>query len=287
MSLFSPPDLGNLPLANQLILITRAATQASEFSQMLAAQGAIVREMPTLEIGAPSSWVLLDQAIVSLPRFQWLILTSVNGVEAFFQRLAAIGNSDPQAAATAQAYLAQLKIAVVGQKTADCLGNYGYAPTFMPDQFVADALIEQFPDPLDHCQILFPRVESGGRDVLIQTFRDKGATIEAVPAYESRCPSQISPEALGLLQSQSVRVITFASSKTVVYFCKLLQQAVGEDWLRTIAGVIIASIGPQTSQTCREYFGRVDVEASQYTLEGLTEAIVAHITHIGGYQHSL
>jgi uroporphyrinogen III methyltransferase/synthase len=281
MSLFSSADLGNLPLANQLILITRAAAQSSGFSQMLAAQGAIVREMPTLEIGAPSSWVFLDQAIVSLPRFQWLILTSVNGVEAFFQRLEAIGNTDPQAVAPAQAYLPQLKIAVVGQKTADCLQNYGYTPTFMPDQFVADALVEQFPDPFDRCQILFPRVESGGRDVLVQAFRDKGATIEAVPAYESRCPSHISPEALALIQSQSVQVITFASSKTVVYFCKLLQQALGEAWSQTIAGVVIASIGPQTSHTCREYFGRVDVEAQEYTLDGLTEAIVAYMGQVG------
>ena len=266
----------HLPLAHRLILVTRNASQSPTFSTMLQAQGAIVREMPTLEIGAPSSWEPLDQAIVALPRFQWLILTSVNGVEAFFQRLQVLQNQALPGLAEAAAHLSRLKIAAVGQKTADRLQEYGYAPAFVPTEFVADALVSQFPDPLSRVQILFPRVESGGRDVLVQAFREQGATIVEVPAYESRCPAAIATEALTLIESGAVHVVTFASSKTVLHFCQLLHQALGDSWRDALGGVALASIGPQTSQTCRERLGRVEIEAEEYTLEGLTEAIVAY-----------
>jgi uroporphyrinogen-III synthase len=263
-------------LANHLVLVTRAATQSASFSQALEAWGARVQEMPTLEIGPPSSWQALDEAIEALPNFQWLILTSANGVDAFFQRLEHLQQRNPPAGQRAQAHLPHLKIAVVGQKTADHLTQYGMTPTFMPTQFVADALATEFPEPLERCTLLFPRVESGGRDVLVQAFRTQGAEITEVAAYESRCPDRMDAAALAAIESGDVSVITFASSKTVVHFAQLLEQAFGNTWQDRISTAAIASIGPQTSKTCRDIFGRVDIEAQVYTLEGLTEAIVSY-----------
>ncbi len=249
------------PLTGKTILVTRSAGQSTQFRQMLQQEGARVIEMPTLEIGPPSSWEELDNAILHLSDFSWLILTSANGVDYFFERLQVQGK-DSRAKAG-------VKIAVVGKKTAASLQQRGLKPDFIPPEFVADALVAHFPEKLECKKVLFPRVESGGRQVLVQELTAKGAEVVEVPAYESRCPEKISPSALDALQRQAVDVITFASSKTVKNFCKLIAAADGV----YLNKVCIASIGPQTSQTCHQLLGRVDAEALEYTLEGLKEAI--------------
>jgi uroporphyrinogen III methyltransferase/synthase len=251
-------------LVGKTVMVTRAAAQASSFVQQLAEHGARVMEMPTLEIGAPSSWEALDRAIAQINQFHWLILTSTNGVDYFFERYRfQYGAIAPVSA----------KIAVVGEKTAQRLQQLGMTPQFIPPNFIADALVEHFPEPLTGCRVLFPRVESGGREVLVKELTQRGAIVTEVPAYESRCPATIAPEALTALQSGQVDVITFASSKTVQHCCQLLQQVdpMGLSWLDAVA---IASIGPQTSKTCRELLQRVDIEAVEYTLTGLLAAIL-------------
>lgn len=257
------------PLAGKTILVTRSAGQSSEFTDLLGQQGATVVEMPALEIREPSSWAALDGAIAALPTFDWLILTSANGVTYFLQRLQALG-CDRQA-------LAGVKIAVVGKKTARLLEQAGVVPDFIPPDFVADALVEHFPEPVAGLNILFPRVESGGREILVKALGDAGATVQEVPAYESGCPRVPDPQALAALQSRAVQMVTFASSKTVHHFCDLLHQGLGPDWATYLTDVGIASIGPQTSETCWERLGRVDIEAKEYTLEGLTQAIVTWV----------
>lgn len=264
----------DLPLTGKTILVTRAVAQSTAFRQSLISAGATVIDMPALEIGPPSSWEGLDTAIASLDRFDWLILTSANGVTGFLERLFQAG-LDTRA-------LASLKIAVVGRKTAKTLEKQGLKADYIPPDFVADALVEHFPDGdrLAGQTLLFPRVESGGRDVLVKQLTAKGATVAEVAAYQSRCPEEIDPKALYALQAQAVDVVTFASSKTVRYFYQLVQQALKdsdaetlEQWLNPL---IIASIGPQTSLTCQELLGRVDIEAQEYTLDGLTQSIVSH-----------
>lgn len=252
-----------LPLTGTTILVTRAAGQSSEFCQLLQQQGAVVIEMPALAITPPSSWFALDEAIANLHTFNWLILTSTNGVDYFFSRLQDKGKSSQ--------ILAAIKIAVVGKKTAASLAEYGVSPDFIPPNFVADSLVEHFPEQLPNQKILFPRVETGGREVLVQELTAKGAEVVEVPAYQSGCPSAIAPEVLQALHQQTVDIITFASSKTVQYFYQLVKDKLPLDKLQKVT---IASIGPQTSKTCQQLLGRVDVEATEYTLGGLTEAIV-------------
>lgn len=154
VNLRNMPPSYHLRLQGKTVLITRAAEQSSQFSSMLQQQGAKTLEMPALEILPPSSWHELDQAIESLSSFNWLILTSANGVKFFFQRLQALGK-DVRA-------LAGIKIAVVGKKTASFLQKYSLNPDFIPPNFVADSLVENFPDSLSNKKILFPRVETGG-----------------------------------------------------------------------------------------------------------------------------
>jgi len=252
-----------LPLTGTTILVTRAAGQSSDFCQLLQHKGAVVIEMPALEITPPSSWFALDEAIANLHTFNWLILTSTNGVDYFFSRLQDKGKSSQ--------VLEKVKIAVVGKKTAGSLAEYGLSPNFIPPDFVADSLVEHFPEQLPNQKILFPRVETGGREVLVQELTAKGAKVIEVPAYQSGCPSSIAPEVLQALQQQTIDIITFASSKTVQYFYQLIKDKLPLDKLQRIT---IASIGPQTSKTCQQLLGKVDVEATEYTLGGLTEVIV-------------
>jgi uroporphyrinogen III methyltransferase/synthase len=123
-------------------------------------------------------------------------------------------------------------------------------------------------------------VETGGRDVLVNELIAEGAQVTEVAAYQSSCPPQMAPAALDALQKQTVDVLTFASSKTVKHFFQLLETSLPTadqefpTTQSTLQNVCIASIGPQTSITCRQLLGRVDVEALEYTLEGLTQAIV-------------
>ncbi|BAU40461.1 uroporphyrinogen-III C-methyltransferase [Leptolyngbya sp. O-77] len=270
LQIHSPADQPMpLPLSGKTVIVTRAAGQSSSFTQLLQAQGATVLEMPTLEIGPPSSWDALDGAIAHLPKFHWLILTSTNGVDAFFQRLFA-QNQDSRS-------LNGIKIAVVGQKTAAQLQHYGIQPDFIPPDFVADALVEHFPEPLQGLNILFPRVETGGRDVLVQAFTHSGAAVVEVPAYESGCAKAIAAEVQHAFQNQNVDIITFASSKTVHCFKQLFTafcQTLDTNPSLLSSSICLASIGPQTSQACQAAFGRVDIEAEEYTLEGLTQALV-------------
>ncbi len=259
-----------LPLKGKTILVTRAAEQSSHFSHLLQQQGARVIEIPALEICPPSSWQALDQAITHLGDFHWLILTSANGVEYFCDRLTTLGK-DMRA-------LGAIKIAVVGKKTAATLKQYHLQPDFIPPDFVADSLVENFPESLLGKKVLFPRVETGGREVLVKELSHQGAEVVEVPAYQSACPDRIDSEAWDALQKEDVDIVTFASSKTVQNFYQLIKQALNNHLESTpqvlLEKVCLASIGPQTSKTCQELFGRVDVEAEQYTLEGLTNAII-------------
>jgi uroporphyrinogen III methyltransferase/synthase len=272
--LISPPEantaddraLTTSPLAQKTILITRAAGQSSQFAELLTAQGARVIEMPALEIRPPSTWEPLDQAIAALPTFHWLLLTSANAVNFFLQRLL-YHQQDSRA-------LANLKIAVVGKKTAAVLKQWGLQPDFIPPDFVADSLVSHFPGPVEGKRLLFPRVESGGRDMLVREFSRTGADVVEVAAYESGCPLEPDAAAIAALQNRRVDVITFASSKTVEHTAQLLDQALGTDWRPILETVAMASIGPKTSEACAKRFGRVDIEPAEYTLEGLTQAII-------------
>jgi len=267
-----PINLQPVPqtLAGKTILVTRSAGQSSQFTRLLQEEGAEVIEMPALVITPPSSWVQLDNAIANLYEYDWLILTSANGVDYFFERLYQQGRN--------LRALASIKIAVVGKKTAASLKAQGLTANYIPPDYVADSLVENFPEPLEGRTVLFPRVESGGRDVLVKQLTARGAEVTEVAAYESGCPDAIAPDALEALQQQRVDVITFASSKTVKHFYQLLERSLPESTLSQLENVCIASIGPQTSMTCRQLLGRVDIEPEEYTLEGLTQAIVLWAT---------
>ncbi|MCS7291907.1 MAG: uroporphyrinogen-III C-methyltransferase [Gloeomargarita sp. SKYBB_i_bin120] len=255
-----------LPLAGKNILVTRAADSGSELTDRLQRLGAQVVSLPTLVVTPPPDWTPLDQALHQLATFDWLILTSANAVDFFLARLWEQGY-DWRA-------LAHLKIAVVGEKTATYLQSKGLRADVVPKEFVADALLDEFPKDCTGMRVLFPRVASGGRQVLTEGLQARGAHVTEVAAYETVCPRDIPPYIYGYLRQGHIHVLTFTSSKTVAHFCQLLEQAAPGTWQTWIAHSLIASIGPQTSRTCERYFQRVDIQAQEYTLDGLVKAII-------------
>ena len=174
-----------------------------------------------------------------------------------------------------------LKIAAVGQKTSKKLGEYGLKPDFIPPKFISDSLVEHFPekDTLTGTQILYPCLQDERRELLITELTKLGATVVDVPAYQSACPESIPSDALEALK-QGVDVVTFASPKTARCFYKLLesyQTELGVSPHETLHKTTIASIGPLTSETCKQVFGRVDIQPEEYTLTGLTSEILSSV----------
>lgn len=255
------------PLAGWSIVVTRAQDQLGEARQLLQNEGAEVLDLPALVIGPPDQWDQLDEALADLANFHWIIFSSANGVASVEARLQRLGQSLSKRPKG-------LKIAAVGRKTAKQLESFGATTDFVPPDFVADSLIEDFPVSGYGMRMLMPRVQSGGRTILADAFREAGARIIEVPAYQSSCPESM-PSATALAMSQGqVNVMTFCSGKTASHTAKLLLGQFGENWLDYLSPIKLISIGPQTSTSCYKHFGRMDYEANPHDLEGLVKACI-------------
>ena len=256
------------PLLGTTVVITRSREQQSEGRRLLESLGARVLDLPALEIGPPDSWAPLDDALADLENFHWLIVSSANGVEAVESRLQLRGQGLMQRPES-------LKIAAVGRKTAQCLEELGAPADFVPPTFVADSLIDHFPVSGWGLRILLPRVQSGGRTLLAEAFGEAGSRVVEVAAYESRCPTSMPADTLKALENGEVDVVSFSSGKTVTHTVQLLAKALGSsDTEELFKKPAVVSIGPQTSQRCKELLGRVDEEATPHDMEGLVQACV-------------
>ena len=253
------------PLINRTVVVTRAANQQGEAKRLLEAEGARVLDLPALVIGPPDDWGPLDDALDELEDFHWLVFSSANGVQAVEQRLQQRGSCLARRPDS-------LKIAAVGRKTAALLDGLGAPADFVPPRFVADSLIENFPVSGFGLRMLLPRVQSGGRTLLADVFAEAGVRVVEVAAYESRCPETMPEPTAEAIAAEDVDVICFSSGKTASHSAQLLLQRFGERWSEHIATVKLISIGPQTSQSCHEHFGRVDAEADPHDLDGLVAA---------------
>ena len=247
------------------MVVTRAANQQGEAKRLLEAEGARVLDLPALVIGPPDDWGHLDDALDELEDFHWLVFSSANGVQAVEQRLQQRGSCLARRPDS-------LKIAAVGRKTAALLDGLGAPADFVPPRFVADSLIENFPVSGFGLRMLLPRVQSGGRTLLADVFAEAGVRVVEVAAYESRCPETMPEPTAEAIAAEHVDVICFSSGKTASHSAQLLLQRFGERWSEHIATVKLISIGPQTSQSCHEHFGRVDAEADPHDLDGLVAA---------------
>ena len=255
------------PLMGKTVVFTRAMDQQGKAREILENLGARVLNLPVLMIGPPSDWGPLDHALSDLESFHWIIFSSANGVEAVERRLQKSGKCLAKIPSN-------LKIAAIGKQTAELLKTLGAPINFVPPSFIADSLIEYFPVSSQGLKILLPRVQSGGRTVLAKAFGKDGANIVEVAAYESCCPDNIPEETFKAIKSNTVDAIAFTSSKTALHTAQLLNKYFGEDWKNGLEKVELISIGPQTTLTIKELFGKVPKEANPHDLKGLTMSCI-------------
>jgi len=248
-------------LYGKRIAVTRTREQAGVFRDQLTALGAEVIEIATIEIRDPASWEPLDSAIRRLEDFDYVLLTSANGVRSFFRRLKACGRDVRD--------LKGVSIGAIGPDTAAELLKSGAKADVVPHEYTAEGLLEALGNRDLHGKaFLIPRAKVA-RDILPRVLTEKGAHVEVVEAYETFVP-KLPPGELERLLSPAPDVITFTSSSTVSNFAKLAgEQRVSE----LLGGVAIASIGPITSKTVTTLGLVVTIEATESTIPALVRAI--------------
>jgi uroporphyrinogen III methyltransferase/synthase len=252
----------NRPLMGRRIVVTRAREQASDLVKRLSDLGADCIECPTIETVPPDDTKPLDTAIDDLSSYEWLIFTSVNGVNFFFNRLFA-KNKDVRA-------LNHVHTAVIGPATAKRLFDFGLKSDIVPESYRAESVVKAFAqEDIVGKKILLPRAKEA-RPVLPIELTRMGAVVDEVTAYCTKAVKDDADVILKRLKERAIDMITFTSSSTVKNFRALLPSE-GLDSL--IQGVTIAAIGPITADTARNLGFDVHIVAESYTIAGLCEAI--------------
>ncbi|HLG73924.1 MAG TPA: uroporphyrinogen-III C-methyltransferase [Chloroflexota bacterium] len=244
-----------LPLFGCRVLVTRPREQSEAFAASLREAGALVYEVPVIELLPPEDWTPVDAAIQGLPGYDWLVFTSANGVRRFLERVWASG-LDARA-------LASARLCAIGPETARALKAYGLRADLTPEEYVAEAVASALAARKPE-RVLIPRAKVA-RDVLPHMLRESGAQVDVVEVYRTECPPGAAERLAAVLPR--VDVVTFTSSSTVANFVRLAGPPP--------PGVKVACIGPITAQSARDHGLRVDVVAEAYTTEGLTHALVA------------
>ena len=256
--------LENKPLFGKKILITRPKGEDTRFSQILEEYGASCAELPAIAIKPLSDYSQLDAAIKDISGFQWLIFSSRNGVRFFKQRLDIVG--------TAQcAVPTDFKIAAIGPRTASALENLGLRVLLQPDKFCQEGLLKSFGKLKLKSQNILIINALEARDVLAKGLEKMGAKVTVAPAYQTVARAQEHKSTRKILKDTDI--ITFTSSLAVKNFLAGFNK---HSLKARFKNTLIASIGPITSRAIRTAGFKVNIEAKEYTLEGLTKAIVKY-----------
>jgi uroporphyrinogen-III synthase len=261
------------PLAGIRIMVGRARHQASALSAGLKKLGAEVIEIPFIEIRKPYSYKPLDTALKAIAEYDWLILTSVNGVEAVSARMKHLRISAQK--------LKPLRIAAIGPATRREIEKRGLKVAVVPQRYIAESVVESLRGKVEGKRVLLARARVA-RDVIPRELRKMGARVDVVVAYETVLPASSRTRLRSIMKDPKRRphVVTFTSSSTVRNFVGLLggrgphSTSLRAGSPHTDTGAIqFASIGPITSATLRDLDLPVHLEAKEYTIPGLIQAI--------------
>lgn len=267
----------SLPLSGRTIVVTRARQQASRLTRELEALGACVIELPTIEMVPPDSYEPLDAALRDLGRYQWLIVTSANTVRVVVERLAGLGLDAGSVSGP--------RVVAVGAATAAALRDAGFRVDLVPPKYVAEEVVDALRDRVAGVRVLLARA-AVARDVIPESLRGLGATVDVVDAYRMVVPEESAGLVRGVFASTGpdptlrrrsgwgTRVpdaVTFTSSSTATNFFQLL----GEAGICSVsAGLRAISIGPVTSATLRELGWEPAAEADPHDVAGLIQAVI-------------
>ena len=248
------------PLFGRRIVVTRTRQQAGGLLATLRELGADAFELPTIRIVPPRDKVAFVEAMADVRGYDWIVFTSPNGVEAFFDAFFAAHEDARE--------LGGARIAAAGNGTAKKIGEYRFGVDLIPKEFVAESLLQDFKEMnLEHLRILLPRA-AGAREMLAIELENLGAIVDDVPAYET-VPEKEGVEAgIGRFLEEGADMITFTSGSSAAYFMALN--------LPLPQGMKAASIGPITSGEMHRLGLPVDLEATQHDIPGLVEAIRAY-----------
>ena len=246
------------PLFGRRVVVTRAREQASGLRDRLEALGAEVIELPSIAIEP------LAIELPNLDAYTWIVFTSPNGVDGFFERGLDVAGLDARA-------LHRVKIAVIGPGTADALARRGVRADLVPERFVAESLLDAFPMPAAPGErVLLARAEVA-RDVLPDRLGERGYDVTVLPVYRT-VTADPDPAELERVRAGAIDAITFTSSSTVTNFVT----AVGPP-TSIVGAPAVISIGPITSATAVAAGFTVAREADPHDIDGLVAAVAAHL----------
>lgn len=258
------------PLFGLGVVVTRAREQASAISGGLRELGAHVVEFPVIAIRPLADTGRIDAAVADIGRYDWLVLTSANGVDIFFDRLQACGK-DCRA-------LSGLGVAAIGPATAAALQRHGIVADVVPDEYRAEAVAAAMVAAgVAGKRILLPRARIA-RDALPAALIAAGAEVDIIPIYETVAVAQDAEALLQEIADGAIRCITFGSSSTVRNFFA----CVDPQRLRQAGGLRFACIGPVTAATLGEYGFACDIRPDRYTIPALIAAVKDHFTATAG-----
>lgn len=247
-------------LTDKRILITRPRAQAEEFMKTLRELGAWPIRLPVIEITPVADTTVLDRALTRLHCYDWIVLTSVNGVDAVWDRLSALG---------IQVLPGSLRVAAIGSKTAAALEAHSVSPDFIPEEYITEAILPGLGD-LCGRWVLLPSADLA-RSALPHAINVADGIAHVVTTYHT-IPAKADSEGLQALQ-EGVDIVTFTSSSTVRNFIALTRSS-RLDPHHLPGNPLVACIGPITAETAGEAGLLVDIVAEEYTVEGLLQALL-------------
>ena len=248
------------PLFGKRIVVTRTREQAGDLSKALRNLGADVDELPTIRIDAPVDHLGFAEMVTSAHEYDWLVFSSPNGVERFFDAFFA-AFEDARS-------LGHPRIAAIGNGTAKKIREYRFAVDLIPERFVAEGLIEAFKKQnVENLTMLWVKAAES-RDVIGDGLAALGAIVDECIAYRTVPETEDFTGARASLAENGADLITFTSGSTVEHFFNL-----GLDWPQ---GCVAASIGPVTTEALRKHATPPAFEAAKHDIPGLTAAILKY-----------
>jgi uroporphyrinogen III methyltransferase/synthase len=248
------------PLFGKRIVVTRTREQAGELSKALRDLGADVIELPTIRIELPEDRLGFAEMVTHAHEYDWLVFTSPNGVEKFFDAFFATYDDARS--------LGNPRIAAIGAGTAAKIREYRFAVDLIPERFVAEGLIDAFKkESVENLTMLWVKAEES-REVVGDGLAALGAIVDECIAYRTVPETEDPTGAKTKLAEEGADLITFTSGSTVDHFF-----ALGLDWPE---GCVAGSIGPVTSSTLRKHGMPPAFEAKPHDIPGLVNAILKH-----------
>ncbi|MFC2067411.1 uroporphyrinogen-III C-methyltransferase [Chloroflexota bacterium] len=250
----------NRPLFGKRILVTRAQHQASTLSRLLSEHGAQPIELPVINIQIAIESEELNRALSNLGHYHWVIFSSTNSVEAFWQCLHSL-RRDSRA-------LDGLKIGAIGPATAQSLEKRGITPDLIPEVYTSEGVVAGLNNQnVAGQRFLLPRSDIADRE-LEEGICRLGATVDNVIAYRTTPSTESISRVKQMISSGNIDVITFTSSSTV----SSLMAMIGKEPM-VVNGVMIACIGPKTAETAIKFGLSVNIMAKEQTIPDLVSAI--------------